>query len=186
MQVVARSVETTLHKLHTLGFDLSRIESGCGLTPIPPVAKDDLVGIGRTNDAILYGGRVTLWVTGEDDDLAEQRPVCGHIYRGEACDADCRNRGEQRVGERRDHAVLARHGEREKRSPQEDQGGEDQEREPRRRRLDHRVDPGLLCERGIGPFARGECPHDFYFPTCDRLVIDPDSVDVVMLHTNAD
>ncbi len=74
MQVVARSVETTLHKLHTLGFDLSRIESGCGLAPIPPVAKDDLAGIGRTNDAILYGGRVTLWVTGEDDDLVSLGP----------------------------------------------------------------------------------------------------------------
>ena len=28
-------------------------------------------GIGRTNDAILYGGRVTLWVNGDDDTLAE-------------------------------------------------------------------------------------------------------------------
>lgn len=74
MQVVARSVETTLHKLHTLGFDLSRIESGCGLAPIPPVAQDDLSGIGRTNDAILYGGRVTLWVTGDDDDLVNLGP----------------------------------------------------------------------------------------------------------------
>ena len=74
MQVVARSVETTLHKLHTLGFDLSRIESGCGLAPIPPVAHDDLNGIGRTNDAILYGGRVTLWVTGDDDELVNLGP----------------------------------------------------------------------------------------------------------------
>lgn len=74
LQVVARSVETALHKLHTLGFDLTRVESGCGIAPIPPVAADDLQGIGRTNDAILYGGRVTLWVNGEDDDLVTLGP----------------------------------------------------------------------------------------------------------------
>jgi len=74
MQVVARSVETALHKLHTLGFDISRVESGCGLAPIPPVAADDMGGIGRTNDAILYGGRVTLWVNGDDEDLLTLGP----------------------------------------------------------------------------------------------------------------
>jgi methenyltetrahydromethanopterin cyclohydrolase len=35
------------------------------------VAADDLVGIGRTNDAVLYGGQVTLWVDAEDDVLAD-------------------------------------------------------------------------------------------------------------------
>ncbi len=74
MQVIARSVETALHKLHSLGFDVTRVESACGLAPIPPVAGDDLTGIGRTNDAILYGGRVTLWVNGEDDDLLTLGP----------------------------------------------------------------------------------------------------------------
>ena len=69
IQVVARSVETSLHKLFELGFDVRRIQSGFGTAPLPPVAKDDLAGIGRTNDAILYGGRVTLWVTGDDESL---------------------------------------------------------------------------------------------------------------------
>jgi len=71
IQVVARSVETALHKLFELGFDVNRIKSGYGSAPLPPVAKDDLTGIGRTNDAILYGGRVTLWVTGDDESIAE-------------------------------------------------------------------------------------------------------------------
>ena len=74
VQVVARSVETTLHKLFELGFDLRRIESGWGIAPLPPVAKNDLAAIGRTNDAILYGGSVTLWVRGDDDSLAEIGP----------------------------------------------------------------------------------------------------------------
>jgi methenyltetrahydromethanopterin cyclohydrolase len=71
VQIVARSVETTLHKLSELGFDLAQVESGWGVAPLPPVAADDLAAIGRTNDAILYGGEVTLWVRGDDAQLAE-------------------------------------------------------------------------------------------------------------------
>ncbi len=74
VQVVARSVETALHKLFELGFDLGRIESGWGVAPLPPVAADDLAAIGRTNDAILYGGHVTLWIHGDDDSLQAVGP----------------------------------------------------------------------------------------------------------------
>jgi methenyltetrahydromethanopterin cyclohydrolase len=74
LQVVARSVETALHKLHELKFDVSRVVSAVGCAPLPPVAKDDLAAIGRTNDAILYGGRVVLCVTGDDASLAEIGP----------------------------------------------------------------------------------------------------------------
>jgi methenyltetrahydromethanopterin cyclohydrolase len=74
LQVVARSVETCLHKLSELHFDLSRIVSAHGTAPLPPVAKDDMAAIGRTNDAILYGARVTLYVTGDDDAIAEVGP----------------------------------------------------------------------------------------------------------------
>lgn len=74
VQVVARSVETALHKLFELGFDVTRVASGYGVAPLPPVAADDLTGIGRTNDAILYGGRVTLWVRGDDESVAEVGP----------------------------------------------------------------------------------------------------------------
>lgn len=73
-QVVARSVETALHKLHELKFDVRRVVSGFGTAPLPPVASHDLAGIGLTNDAILYGGSVTLWVTGDDDSLVEIGP----------------------------------------------------------------------------------------------------------------
>jgi methenyltetrahydromethanopterin cyclohydrolase len=70
VQVVARSLETALHKLHDLKFDLRRIRRGSGRAPLPPVAgTDDLRAIGLTNDAILYGGHVMLEVAGDDDDL---------------------------------------------------------------------------------------------------------------------
>lgn len=74
VQVVARSLETALHKLHELQFDLGQILSGFGSAPLPPVAKDELGAIGRTNDAILYGGRVVLWVQADDAQLAEIGP----------------------------------------------------------------------------------------------------------------
>ena len=67
IQVVARSVETALHKLHELHFSLKTIMSGTGRAPLPPVAKNDLNGIGRTNDSILYGATVNLWVRCSDD-----------------------------------------------------------------------------------------------------------------------
>jgi methenyltetrahydromethanopterin cyclohydrolase len=73
-QVVARSVETALHKLHELKFDVRQVVSGHGTAPLPPVAKKTVSAIGRTNDAILYGGDVTLWVRAEDDVIADVGP----------------------------------------------------------------------------------------------------------------
>ena len=75
VQVVARSVETALHK-NARNWDSTcrRVASGFGVAPLPPVAADDLAGIGRTNDAMLYGGEVTLWVRGDDDSSAQIGP----------------------------------------------------------------------------------------------------------------
>ncbi|MEX0978628.1 MAG: methenyltetrahydromethanopterin cyclohydrolase [Pirellulales bacterium] len=69
VQIVARTVETALHKLVELEFDLQRVASGFGTAPLPPVSADDVAAIGRTNDAILYGGEVTLYVRGDDESL---------------------------------------------------------------------------------------------------------------------
>jgi methenyltetrahydromethanopterin cyclohydrolase len=74
IQIVARSLETALHKLHALKFDVTQIVSGFGTAPLPPPAKDDLAAIGRTNDAILYGGRVHLWLRGDDEQIAATGP----------------------------------------------------------------------------------------------------------------
>lgn len=70
-QVVARSVEACLHKLHEIGFDVSCVRSGVGSAFLPPIPRDDLTAVGRTNDSILYGGEVMLWVEAEDDQIAE-------------------------------------------------------------------------------------------------------------------
>jgi methenyltetrahydromethanopterin cyclohydrolase len=74
LQVVARCVETCLHKLHELKFDVMQVRYGYGTAPMPPVARKTVPAIGRTNDAILYGGQVTLWVDCEDDVIADIGP----------------------------------------------------------------------------------------------------------------
>ena len=58
-----------MHKLHAIGYDVKKIASGFGSAPLPPIATDDLAAIGRTNDAILYGGQVTLWLRDSDEEL---------------------------------------------------------------------------------------------------------------------
>jgi methenyltetrahydromethanopterin cyclohydrolase len=71
VQISARILETGLHKMETLGFDVRRVVSGYGAAPIPPVAKNDLKAIGRTNDCILYGGQAHYTLRAADDELAE-------------------------------------------------------------------------------------------------------------------
>jgi methenyltetrahydromethanopterin cyclohydrolase len=71
VQIAARIVETGMHKMETLGFDVRRVVSGMGTAPVPPVAKNDLRAIGRTNDCILYGGQARFTVRAGDAELAE-------------------------------------------------------------------------------------------------------------------
>jgi methenyltetrahydromethanopterin cyclohydrolase len=77
VQIVCRVLEVALHKANDLGFPLGDIVEGMGAAPIPAPHPDFLVAMGRTNDAIIYGGLVQLFVTGPADaakDLAEKLP----------------------------------------------------------------------------------------------------------------
>ena len=78
VQISARIIETGLHKIETLGFDVRRVIGATGTAPLPPVAKNDLRAIGRTNDCILYGGQARYTVQAPDaelETLAEQVPA---------------------------------------------------------------------------------------------------------------
>jgi methenyltetrahydromethanopterin cyclohydrolase len=66
-QVSGRSVETAIHKLHNLGFDITSILSACGVAPIAPIAKKSDIMLGRTNDMLIYGSDVYLQVDCNDD-----------------------------------------------------------------------------------------------------------------------
>ncbi len=66
VQIAARVLEVSLHKAHTLHFDLNNIVDGYGVAPIAPPIPDFVRAMGRTNDAIIYGGRIQLFVRGSD------------------------------------------------------------------------------------------------------------------------
>jgi methenyltetrahydromethanopterin cyclohydrolase len=69
VQIAARSVETGMHKLLEIGFDVRQVLAASGLCPLAPVAADDMRAIGRTNDAILYGSQVFYAVKADDREL---------------------------------------------------------------------------------------------------------------------
>ncbi len=71
VQVVARSLEVALHKVHALGFPLEAIIDGAATAPVCPPSQDFITAMGRTNDAILFGGQTHLFVDSSDADAAD-------------------------------------------------------------------------------------------------------------------
>ena len=77
VQIAARVLEVSLHKAHALHFNLANIVDGYGAAPLAPPIPDFVKAMGRTNDAIIYGGRIQLFVKGPDEEakkLAEALP----------------------------------------------------------------------------------------------------------------
>jgi len=77
VQIVSRVLEVALHKANDLKFPLENIVDGTAAAPMPAPHPDFLTAMGRTNDAIIYGGLVQLFVRGPADDareLAEKLP----------------------------------------------------------------------------------------------------------------
>jgi methenyltetrahydromethanopterin cyclohydrolase len=77
VQIAARCLEVALHKSHELHFPLNHIVDGIATAPVPPPAPNFVAAMGRTNDAIIYGGRAQLFVSGgakEAKTLAENLP----------------------------------------------------------------------------------------------------------------
>jgi methenyltetrahydromethanopterin cyclohydrolase len=67
VQIAGRVLEVALHKLLHLQFPLAHVVDGLGTAPLPPPAPSFVEAMGRTNDAIIYGGLVHLFVTGADE-----------------------------------------------------------------------------------------------------------------------
>ena len=77
VQIIARVLEAGLHKAHALGFALDAVVDGAGTAPLAPPAPDFLTAMGRSNDAILFGGTVQMYVRCEDaaaEELAHKLP----------------------------------------------------------------------------------------------------------------
>jgi methenyltetrahydromethanopterin cyclohydrolase len=71
VQIVARVLEVALHKAHELEFPMDRIVDGVATAPLAPPGGDMLTAMGRTNDAIIYGGHAQLFVTGPASDAED-------------------------------------------------------------------------------------------------------------------
>jgi methenyltetrahydromethanopterin cyclohydrolase len=72
VQVAARIVEQSLHRLGEEDFDLRSVRSAYGFGVIPPLIDDDVVSMGRINDSLLYGGIATITVESTDEE-------CGRV-----------------------------------------------------------------------------------------------------------
>jgi methenyltetrahydromethanopterin cyclohydrolase len=85
-QIIARVLEVALHKAHALHFPLEKIVEGTGMAPLAPPSADFMTSMGRSNDAILFGGYVQLFVRCTDEEakqLAAQLPCTNSRNYGE-------------------------------------------------------------------------------------------------------
>jgi methenyltetrahydromethanopterin cyclohydrolase len=73
VSAAARAPELALFRLFELGYDPTDVVSVAGSTPVAPVSHDEGVAMGRTNDALAYGGQVYVQVR-EDFDRFDAVP----------------------------------------------------------------------------------------------------------------
>jgi methenyltetrahydromethanopterin cyclohydrolase len=66
--VASRAAELAMFRLAELGYDPLAVRSISGSASVAPISHDEDVAIGRTNDALVYGGHVHLVV---EEDFAE-------------------------------------------------------------------------------------------------------------------
>ena len=72
IQIAGRVVENGTYKmLEFIKFDVRKVKHAAGIAPIAPVDPDGLKAMGKTNDAVLFGGRTYYYVESEEgDDIA--------------------------------------------------------------------------------------------------------------------
>lgn len=71
-QISGRIVETGVHKLERVGLDPKRILNAIGYAPISPIHPKSAKAMGRTNDALYYGGETFYTVDFEDDEKLKE------------------------------------------------------------------------------------------------------------------
>jgi methenyltetrahydromethanopterin cyclohydrolase len=80
VQISGRIVEMGIYKMRRLGLDPKKIAYGFGSAPIPNIHPDSTRAMGRTNDAIYYGGEAYYAVNFEDDEklkeIVSRTPSC--------------------------------------------------------------------------------------------------------------
>lgn len=97
VQVSARILEQTIHRLFEEGFDITTIIQAQGFCVIPPCIDDELIAMGRLNDVLIYGGQATFTVCWEDDKIqniinkvtSDKAPLYGKLFKEIYMDAGC-------------------------------------------------------------------------------------------------
>jgi methenyltetrahydromethanopterin cyclohydrolase len=73
VSMAARAAELAVFRLSELGYPPSEILAATGRAPVAPVSYNESVAMGRTNDALAYGGEVYLQVR-EESTVFDQVP----------------------------------------------------------------------------------------------------------------
>lgn len=78
--VAARAGELATMRLADLGYDPFDIRSVSASAPLPPVSGDEASALGRTNDALAYGGEVHMIVAEESERFGELPSTAAEEY----------------------------------------------------------------------------------------------------------
>ena len=76
----ARAAELAVFRLFELGYDPMDIVAASSSAPVPPVADTEEAAMGRTNDAIVYGGQVHLTVETDAEALEDVASTAAVTY----------------------------------------------------------------------------------------------------------
>lgn len=72
IQISGRVVENGTYKMmEALDFDVTKVKHAAGIAPIAPIDPDGLKAMGKTNDAVLFGGRTYYYIESEKEDNLE-------------------------------------------------------------------------------------------------------------------
>ncbi|KYH26107.1 methenyltetrahydromethanopterin cyclohydrolase [Halalkalicoccus paucihalophilus] len=80
VNMAARGAELAVFRLSELGYDPLDIVTASASAPVAPVAGSEEAAIGRTNDALAYGGRAHVVVREEFDRFSEVASTASEEY----------------------------------------------------------------------------------------------------------
>lgn len=80
VSVAARAAEVALFRLFESDYDPTDVLTASGSAPVPPVPMDEETAIGRTNDALAYGGQVHLTVATDSNVFTDLVSTAGDTY----------------------------------------------------------------------------------------------------------
>lgn len=67
VQIAARILSTVLLKMEESDLPIDCVVDAVGSAPLPPAGGSCELAMGRTNDALLYGGQAHLFIRGDDE-----------------------------------------------------------------------------------------------------------------------